>query len=138
MIPVEWIIMVENVKPDSSIEEEFKLFNLTDVDRATLRQTDEQFVPHDWEELKTIVGKAPNLNRMPLPKPYSVEHISFRRSLTSHQRTTISIFSNAIPPNSVAISIGPATSSPNTAASSTSSAASASAGPRRPQNQSLL
>ena len=45
---------------DSSIEEEFKLFNLTDVDRATLRQTDEQFVPHDWEELKTIVGKAPN------------------------------------------------------------------------------
>lgn len=53
--------MVEDVKPDSSIEEEFKLFNLTDVDRATLRQTDEQFVPHDWEELKTIVGKAPNL-----------------------------------------------------------------------------
>lgn len=60
MIPVEWIIMVENDKPDSSIEKEFKLFNLTDVDRATLRQTDEQFVPHDWEELKTIVGKAPN------------------------------------------------------------------------------
>jgi len=60
MIPVEWIIMVESVKPDSSIEEEFKLFNLTDVDRATLRQTDEKSVPHDWEELKTIVGKAPN------------------------------------------------------------------------------
>ena len=31
-------------------------FNLTDVDRATLAQTDEEFVPHSWEELKDIVG----------------------------------------------------------------------------------
>ena len=31
-------------------------FNLTDVDRATLAQTDEEFIPHSWEELKAIVG----------------------------------------------------------------------------------
>lgn len=31
-------------------------FNLTDVDRATLAQTDEEFIPHSWEELKDIVG----------------------------------------------------------------------------------
>ena len=40
-------------------------FNLTDVDRATLAQTDEEFEPHSWEELKTIVRKQfefPNPN----------------------------------------------------------------------------
>ena len=31
-------------------------FNLTDLDRATLAQTDEEFIPHSWEELKDIVG----------------------------------------------------------------------------------
>ena len=31
-------------------------FNLTDVDRATLAQTDEEFIPHSWEELKNIIG----------------------------------------------------------------------------------
>ena len=31
-------------------------FNLTDVDRATLAQTDEEFIPHSWEELKDIIG----------------------------------------------------------------------------------
>jgi hypothetical protein len=31
-------------------------FNLTDVDHATLAQTDEEFIPHSWEELKGIVG----------------------------------------------------------------------------------
>ena len=32
-------------------------FNLTDVDRATLAQTDEEFIPHSWEELKNIIGR---------------------------------------------------------------------------------
>ena len=50
--------MAEASKPNLATEEDFKLFNLTDVDRATLRQTDEEYVPHDWEELKTIIGKC--------------------------------------------------------------------------------
>ena len=33
-------------------------FNLTDVDRATLAQTDEEFIPHSWQELKDIVGEC--------------------------------------------------------------------------------
>lgn len=32
-------------------------FNLTDVDRQVLSQTDEEFVFHDWEDLKGIIGK---------------------------------------------------------------------------------
>lgn len=32
-------------------------FNLTEVDLATLAQTDEEFIPHSWEELKKIIGK---------------------------------------------------------------------------------
>jgi len=31
-------------------------FNLTDLDREVLSQTDEDFVPNDWENLKTIIG----------------------------------------------------------------------------------
>ena len=41
---------------DSSDKAETLPFNLTDVDRATLEQTDEEFIPHDWEELKAIIG----------------------------------------------------------------------------------
>lgn len=32
-------------------------FNLTDLDREVLSQTDEEFVYHDWEEMKQIVGR---------------------------------------------------------------------------------
>ena len=32
-------------------------FNLTEVDIATLAQTDEEFIPHSWEELKLIIGE---------------------------------------------------------------------------------
>lgn len=39
------------------IPPELSSFPLTDVDRWVLSQTDEEFVSHDWEELKTIVGK---------------------------------------------------------------------------------
>lgn len=35
-------------------------FNLTDLDREVLSQTDEDFVYHDWEEMKQIVGRNPN------------------------------------------------------------------------------
>lgn len=34
-------------------------FNLTDLDREILAQTDEQFQPHTWEELRQIIGKFP-------------------------------------------------------------------------------
>ena len=33
------------------------LVNLTDVNRKTLEQTDEEFQPHSWEELRDIIGK---------------------------------------------------------------------------------
>ena len=38
-------------------EEEFKAFDLTDVDRWVLAQTDEEFKKHGWEELKDIIGQ---------------------------------------------------------------------------------
>ncbi|PLN81827.1 hypothetical protein BDW42DRAFT_167901 [Aspergillus taichungensis] len=31
-------------------------FNLTDLDRQLLTQTDEEYVPHDWEDLKAIIA----------------------------------------------------------------------------------
>jgi hypothetical protein len=31
-------------------------FNLTDLDHQLLAMTDEEFVHHDWEDLKDIVG----------------------------------------------------------------------------------
>jgi hypothetical protein len=31
-------------------------FSLTEVDKATLRQTDEEFNLHTWTELKDIIG----------------------------------------------------------------------------------
>ena len=33
-------------------------FNLTDLEREILDQTDEEYVPHSWEELKQIIGMA--------------------------------------------------------------------------------
>lgn len=48
-------------------------FALTDIDRAHLRLTDDEFEPHTWDQLKTIVGAlasrvAPpdSLPRLPL------------------------------------------------------------------------
>ncbi|KAL4760009.1 GIG1 family protein [Aspergillus foveolatus] len=40
-----------------SVEEE-PAFNLTDVDRAVLAQTDEEFAYHGWEELKDIIARG--------------------------------------------------------------------------------
>ena len=36
-------------------------FNLTDTDRVILAQTDEEFEPHSWEELKEIVSTQPSV-----------------------------------------------------------------------------
>ncbi|KAJ5467830.1 Protein of unknown function DUF3605 [Penicillium sp. IBT 31633x] len=33
-------------------------FNLTDLDRKLLAMTDEEFVHHDWEDLKSIIGES--------------------------------------------------------------------------------
>ena len=33
-------------------------FNLTDLDRKILGQTDEEYDPHSWEELKEIIGRS--------------------------------------------------------------------------------
>lgn len=59
--------MAETSNLTLASEEDFKLFNLTDVDRATLRQTDEEYVPHDWQELKTIVGNGLSPSLFPWP-----------------------------------------------------------------------
>lgn len=47
---------------------EVPAFNLTELDHKLLAMTDEEFVYHDWEDLKSIIGKctlisksAPNL-----------------------------------------------------------------------------
>ncbi|KAL4906718.1 hypothetical protein BDW74DRAFT_151024 [Aspergillus multicolor] len=40
-----------------SIDEE-PAFNLTDVDRAVLAQTDEEFQYHDWEDLKDVIARG--------------------------------------------------------------------------------
>ena len=37
--------------------EEPPAFNLTDLDRQLLTQTDEEYIPHDWEDLKAIIGR---------------------------------------------------------------------------------
>ncbi|KAL4933302.1 GIG1 family protein [Aspergillus undulatus] len=40
-----------------TVEEE-PAFNLTDVDRAVLAQTDDEFTYHDWEELTDIIARG--------------------------------------------------------------------------------
>lgn len=36
-------------------------FNLTDLDHQLLAMTDEEFVYHDWEDLKDIIGMSLSL-----------------------------------------------------------------------------
>lgn len=50
--------------PQSCRPEAF--FNLTDLDREVLSQTDEEFVPHDWKNLKSIVGRCCKLSALSL------------------------------------------------------------------------
>lgn len=42
---------------DASIEEKYP-FHLTELDKWTLAQTDEEFKKHDWDELKRIIGES--------------------------------------------------------------------------------
>jgi hypothetical protein len=39
-------------------------FNLTDLDRQILAQTDDEFQPHSWDELKQIIGKSIRVTRI--------------------------------------------------------------------------
>ncbi|PYI34257.1 hypothetical protein BP00DRAFT_390670 [Aspergillus indologenus CBS 114.80] len=42
---------------DTNPAEEPPAFNLTEVDRQVLAQTDEEFILHDWEDLKSIIAR---------------------------------------------------------------------------------
>jgi hypothetical protein len=49
-----------SIEGEQPTEQKSTPFNLTDVDRQVLSQTDEEFVFHDWEDLKGIIGKFYN------------------------------------------------------------------------------
>lgn len=36
-------------------------FNLSELDREVLSQTDDEFRPHDWEDIKRIVGGSASI-----------------------------------------------------------------------------
>ncbi|PYH49155.1 GIG1 family protein [Aspergillus saccharolyticus JOP 1030-1] len=42
---------------DANPPENPPAFNLTDVDRQVLAQTDDEFILHDWEDLKSIIAR---------------------------------------------------------------------------------
>lgn len=42
--------------PHLAMPESTPAFNLTALDRQLLAMTDEEFVPHDWNELRDIIG----------------------------------------------------------------------------------
>lgn len=50
-------------------------FNLTDVDRHVLSQTDDEFHYHGWEELQDIIGMPCTLSLLPLP--LTLSHLQF-------------------------------------------------------------
>ncbi|GFF32303.1 uncharacterized protein YPL067C [Aspergillus udagawae] len=50
--------------PDTEKDQEIPDWNLTELDRMLLRQTDEEYEPHSWDELKWII----NENRLELFK----------------------------------------------------------------------
>jgi hypothetical protein len=52
----------ENMVASHGGVEEPPPFNLTDIDRAVLASTDEEFHLQTWEDLKTIIGTAPPTN----------------------------------------------------------------------------
>lgn len=45
-----------SIEGEQPTEQKPTPFHLTDVDRQILSQTDEEFVLHDWEDLKGIIG----------------------------------------------------------------------------------
>lgn len=64
-----------SIEGEQPTEQKSTPFNLTDVDRQVLSQTDEEFVFHDWEDLKGIIGKFITISLQltisifPAPKP---------------------------------------------------------------------
>ena len=85
-------------------------FNLTDVDRKLLSQTDEEYIPHSWEELKEIVGeyidppsimaKMSDISKLPTIFQYfDVCHLSwlgtFNGPAKSKQNTVLSRITSA-------------------------------------------
>ena len=42
-------------------------FNLTELDHQLLSMTDDEFVPHDWDELRDIIGQLFPLFISPSP-----------------------------------------------------------------------
>lgn len=80
-------------------------FPLTDVDRWVLSQTDEEFHKHDWEELRTIIGKFPKLETLAelnstLRLSMSISSSTICCSNKRIQRQTTFPSSNAHRPNS--------------------------------------
>ncbi|KGO77538.1 Protein of unknown function DUF3605 [Penicillium italicum] len=62
--------------PEISEVPEVPAFNLTELDRKLLAMTDEEFVHHDWEDLKRIIGKCALISKSALETlpliPYTV------------------------------------------------------------------
>jgi hypothetical protein len=101
-----------------TVEEE-PAFNLTDVDRAVLAQTDEEFTYHGWEELKDIIG----IYLPPLPPfPKGIVPRSSDKKLTPAKHEAISVSSSGNPPTWSDIWPGPKKLRPSMAQSSTTSA----------------
>lgn len=46
-------------------------FNLTELDREVLAQTDDEFRPHDWEDLKKIVGGLASISILYCRGPFT-------------------------------------------------------------------
>lgn len=42
---------------ETSVDPEIPDWNLTEVDRMLLRQTDEEYEPHSWDELNWMISK---------------------------------------------------------------------------------
>lgn len=64
-----------SIEGEQPTEQKPTPFNLTDVDRQVLSQTDEEFIFHDWEDLKGIIGKFIVLRLPPtyIPPPWRGE-----------------------------------------------------------------
>jgi hypothetical protein len=54
--------------PWTKEDEENPNWNLTEVDRMLLRQTDEEYEPHSWNELKQIICMLliPQFHKVPI------------------------------------------------------------------------
>jgi hypothetical protein len=51
-------------------------FNLTELDHKLLAMTDEEFVYHDWEDLKSIIGKSPHVSESVDNSPHAMSRNS--------------------------------------------------------------